>query len=85
MAREKKLISVRAYGLVREELRAYTKKLAKGYDRVRKRFIGEMVRGMVQSGRTLLSEIARAVHRPGETTDMHADEKRLSAELKSVR
>lgn len=85
MAVEKKLKSERAYWLVRDELRRYTKKLSSGYDKVRKRFIGEMITGMVRTGRLLLSRIAGAVHDKERTSDVHADEKRLSRELKSER
>lgn len=82
---KKKLMSERAYWLVKEELRRYTKKLKAGYDKVRRRLIGEMVEGTVRSGRLLLSHIAGAIHDPARTADVHADEKRLSLELKSAR
>ncbi len=85
MVQEKKLMSERAYWLVKEELRRYTKKLKGGYDKVRRRLIGEMVEGMVKSGRMLLSRIAGAIHDQERTSDVHADEKRLSRELSSRR
>ena len=81
--RTRRLMSERAYGLIKEDLRRYTKKLARGYDRVRKRFIGEMVGGIIHSGRLLLSQIAGAVHDKTRTSDVHSDEKRLSRELMS--
>ncbi len=76
-------MSERAYGLIKEDLRRYTKKLKAGYDKVRRRFIGEMVEGMVRSGRVLLSQISGAIHRSGSGVSLHAQEKRLSSELKS--
>jgi hypothetical protein len=75
----KPLMSRRAYGRIREELRRYTKKLTRGYTKVPKRFISEMVWGMVQSGRCLLSSISREIH--GDCQHVHSDEKRLSYEL----
>lgn len=73
------LMSVRAYGQIREELRRYTKKLTHGYTKVPTRFISEMIRGMVRSGRCLLSSISREIH--GDCQHVHSDEKRLSYEL----
>jgi hypothetical protein len=82
MEGSKPLMSRRAYGWIRDELRWYTKKLTLGYTKVPKRFIGEMVRGMVQSGRCLLSSISREIH--GDCRHVHSDEKRLSYELSSA-
>jgi hypothetical protein len=85
MAKRKKLMSERAYELIKEDLARYTRKLAAGYGKVRKRFIGEMLTGIVKSGRCLLSEIARAIHPRHSRVSVHGEEKRLSNELKSER
>lgn len=79
MGSEKQLKSRRAYARVKEELHWYTKKLSQGYDKVRKRFIGEMIAGMVRSGECLLSSISREIQSGCKC--VHSDEKRLSNQL----
>ena len=82
MKSAKALQSQRAYACVKEEVRWYAKKLSLHYGEVPRRFIREMVTGMIRSGECLLSSISRAIHRGG--IGLHSEEKRLSHEINNT-
>lgn len=82
MKSAKALQSQRAYACVKEEVRWYAKKLSLHYGEVPRRFIREMVTGMIRSGECLLSSISRAIHRGGIC--LHSEEKRLSYEINNT-
>lgn len=81
MSTGKALLSQRAHDKAIEELTWYSKKLTQGYGKVRKRFLGEMITGIIRSGECLLSGISRELRL--RCKRIHSEEKRLSYELSS--
>ena len=83
MGKRKALSSKRAYDKANEELSWYRKKITQGYGKVRKRFLGEMIAGIIRGGECLLSSISRELRL--RCKRIHSEEKRLSYELSSSR
>ena len=69
-------------GMLRGKVHAISAGLSAGLGKVARRFVEDMLFGMLASGSVRLTEIARAL---GESIPMHATHKRLSRNLGNVR
>ena len=69
-------------GMLRSKVHAIGAGLSAGLGKVARRFVEDMLFGMLASGSVRLTEIARAL---GESIPMHATHKRLSRNLGNVR
>lgn len=79
MKKSKVLPSHQAYSKIKDSIQWYTKKLGKGYDKPRKRFISEIINGMLRGGESILSRIACELR--GSKGSFHSKEKRLSYQI----
>jgi len=81
MKKRKEAPAIKSYKLIAKNMGWFTKKIVVGYDKVRKKFLDQMLRGIIGSGSCLLSNICYVISRQNKIH--HKDEKRLSAEMRN--